>query len=657
MATLVARLTLDVGWGQRPLLILFMLPIIVSAYWGGFGPGILATVLAALSVDYLLIPPARSLAIQEGRDLVQLLIFVADGVVISVLNEALHRSRREAERRQRGEEAVQRRLSEQERDLAATLDTLRESEARFRHLAESGIIGIIVVDTLGNILEANDAFLRMVGYSREDLTSGAVRWAEMTPPEWAELDKIAIRDLITTGVAQAWEKEYYRKDGSRIPVLVGVAMLEAPRALAFVLDLSQQKRTEEFGAQAVALAERESTHREQAEAALRKTEEHLRQAQKMEAIGRLAGGIAHDFNNLLSVVLSYSELLLRDLGPADPMRADIEQISRAGQRASELTHQLLAFSRRQVLQPKVLDPNEVIAGMTAMLRRVVGEDIEVVFLPTPNIGQVFVDPGQMEQVLLNLVVNARDAMPRGGTLTIEATSIEIDSAGAAEQLDIAPGRYVMLAVTDTGMGMDRATQARIFEPFFTTKPKGKGTGLGLSTAFGIVKQSGGQIHVESEPGKGTGFRIYLPRTDASPKAADEGRATPHKLRGDETILLVDDDEQVRHVAVAILRRQGYNVLEAATPGDALLICEQFEGRIHLLVTDVVMPRMSGRQLWERLAPLEPDMKVLFMSGYADDAIVSYGVLSSELAFVQKPLVPAQLLTKVRSVLDAEGTRR
>jgi PAS domain S-box-containing protein len=773
-ATLLVRLSLEVGWGQRPLLILFMLPIIISAYWGGFGPGIVATILAALSVDYFLIPPAKSLRIQEWRDLIQLLIFVANGAVVGVLNEALHRARRESERRRRREEAAQRLLSERERDLSVTLDSigdaviatdtegrivrmnpvaekltgwsasealgrpldevfsimnedtrqevsnpvkrvlregvvvglanhtvlvarngmaraiadsgapirdpdgtlrgvvlvfrdqteerkaeraLRESEARFRHLAESGIIGIIVADTIGNILEANDAFLKMVGYTREELQSGNVRWAEMTPVEWRALDQAAIRDLESTGVARAWEKEYFRKDGTRVPVLVGVAMLEAPRALGFVLDLSEQKRTEELGAQAVALAKRESTHRERAETALRKTEEHLRQAQKMEAIGRLAGGVAHDFNNLLSVVLSYSDLLLRGLDPADPMRADLEQIARAGERAGELTHQLLAFSRRQVLQPKVVNPNDVIAGMIAMLRRLVGEDIDVVVTPTPDTGQVFVDPGQLEQVLLNLVVNARDAMPRGGTLTIEAVNVEIDPARAAEQFDISPGRYVMLSVTDTGTGMDSATQARIFEPFFTTKPKGKGTGLGLSTVFGIVAQSGGHIHVESEPGKGTAFRIYLPRTDESPAVTEEARESSPKPLGSETILVVDDDEQVRHVAVAILRRHGYNVLEAGTPGDALLICEQFEGHIHLLITDVVMPRMGGRQLWERLHPLRPDMKVLFVSGYADDALGDYGVLSSELVFLQKPLVVAQLLTKVRSVLDSEAQRR
>jgi PAS domain S-box-containing protein len=772
LTTLLVRLSLGVGWGHRPLLILFVLPIIISAYWGGFGPGLLATVLAALSVDFFLIPPLRSLRIHETRDLIQLAIFVANGVVIGSLNEALHRARREAEQRRSREEAAQQLLSERERDLAVTLDSigdaviatdtsgrivrmnpvaenltawsmreargknlaevlaifdedtlerlespldqalkegavveganhtllvardgssravantyapirdsagvargvvlvfrdqtaerkaaraLRESEARFRHLAQSGIIGIIVADTLGTIHEANDAFLRMVGYSREDLTSGTVSWAAMTPPEWRELDRMALQDLSETGVTRAREKEYLRKDGSRVPVLVGAAMLSAPRAIAFVLDLSEQKRSEEFRAQAVALAAQESSHRVRAEAALRRTEEHLRQAQKMEAIGRLAGGVAHDFNNILCVVLSYSELLLSDLGVADPMRADLEQISRAAQRASDLTRQLLAFSRRQVLQPKVLSLNEVISGMAPMLRRLVGEDVEVLFAPAPDIGRVFVDPGQIEQVLLNLVVNARDAMPRGGTLTIETAGVDVLPPRATE-LQVEPGSHVVLSVKDTGTGMDGATQAMIFEPFFTTKPKGKGTGLGLSTVFGIVKQSGGQIHVESELGQGTTFRILLPRTDARPDVAEEVRAPAHSAGGSETILVVDDDEQVRQAAVAVLRRNGYSVLEAATPGDALLICEQFEGRVHLLVTDVVMPRMSGTQLWRRLGPLRPDMKVLFVSGYANDAIVDYGVSISDLPFAQKPLLPTQLLAKVRSVLNGEAPR-
>jgi PAS domain S-box-containing protein len=532
-----------------------------------------------------------------------------------------------------------------------TAEALEASEARYRHLADSGIIGIIVTDTAGNIFEANDAFLRIVGYSRDELESGKVRWAELTPSEWRALDRAAVEQLIATGVAKPWEKEYFRRDGTRVPVLVGVAMLEAPCGIAFVVDLTEQRRAEEGRAHALALAERESAGREEAERALRDAEEQLRQSQKMEAIGTLAGSVAHDFNNLLCIILSYSEMLLQDLDPADPMRRDLEQIGNAGTLAAELTRQLLAFGRRQVLQPRVMNLNDALSGVTKMLRRIIGEDIELSLLPAPALGAVHVDPGQIEQVLLNLVVNARDAMPKGGKLTIETADVELDAGYSGEHLGVGPGSYVVLSVSDTGVGMDRATQGRIFEPFFTTKEMGKGTGLGLSTVYGIVKQSGGHIWVYSELGKGTTFKVYFPRTDATPLSTGRRSAASAALRGHETILLVEDDDQVRELAITILRRHGYQVLEAASGGDAIIACEQHAGTVDLLLTDVVMARMSGGELWERLAPLRPKMKVLFMSGYTDDAIVRHGVLSSEFEFVQKPLTPAALLSKLRGVLD------
>jgi hypothetical protein len=414
-------------------------------------------------------------------------------------------------------------------------------------------------------------------------------------------------------------------------------------------DQTERRKAEQAQAHALAVAERESVSRERAEEALRQTEEQLRQSQKMEAIGTLAGGIAHDFNNLLSVILSYAELMLQDLPAEDPMRVDAEQISSAGRRANELTRQLLAFSRRQVLQPEIVNLNGAISGMTKLLRRIIGEDIELAVLLAPTLGSVHVDPGQIGQVLMNLVVNARDAMPRGGRLTIETADVELDARAA--HVGVGPGRFVVLSVSDTGTGMDRSTQARIFEPFFTTKEKGKGTGLGLSTAYGIVKQSGGDVSVHSEPGEGTTFKIYLPRAEAGAERSEHASQAPTTLRGMETVLLVEDDEQVRNLAVTILRRHGYRVLEAATGGDALLISEQYGGTIHVLLTDVVMPHMSGRQLCERLAPRRPDLKVIFMSGYTDDAMVRHGVLRSELEFVQKPLLPGPLLEKLRRVLD------
>jgi PAS domain S-box-containing protein len=379
-------------------------------------------------------------------------------------------------------------------------------------------------------------------------------------------------------------------------------------------------------------------------------EGQLRQAQKMEAVGQLAGGVAHDFNNLLSVVLTYSGLLLTDLESDDPKRADVEEIYQAGQRAAELTRQLLMFSRKQVVEPKILDLNSVVASVEKMLRRLLGEDIELTTVPGVALGRIRADHGSIEQVIMNLAVNARDAMPVGGMLTLETANLTIDETYAKTHVGANPGEYVMLSVTDTGQGMTKATLARIFEPFFTTKEQGKGTGLGLSTVFGIVQQSGGSVWVYSEPGIGTTFKIYLPRIDAG---VDEAPAVALKatLGGSETILLVEDETQVRDVARGILRRHGYTVLEAQNAGEALLICEQHDGPIQLLLTDVVMPKMSGPTLAKRLVQIRPEMKVVCMSGYTDDAAVRHGVIDAEFAYLQKPLTVDSLLRKVREVLD------
>jgi two-component system, cell cycle sensor histidine kinase and response regulator CckA len=396
--------------------------------------------------------------------------------------------------------------------------------------------------------------------------------------------------------------------------------------------------------------QREMGERRQAEEALRRSEDQLRQAQKMEAIGRLAGGIAHDFNNLLSVILSYSELLLQsedDLA-GRPM---IVEMNRAGERAAELTRQLLAFSRRQVLEPKVLDLNQVLAQLSAMLARVLGEDIDLKTLPLAPVATVRADPGQLEQVIMNLVVNARDAMPTGGKMTLATSSVELEEAYAVDHLEVTAGPYVLLTVSDTGVGMAEATRARVFEPFFTTKPLGQGTGLGLSTVYGIVKQSGGTIWVYSEPGNGTTFKIYLPRVEEAPSAGPVAEA-PAAVGGIETILLIEDEDQVRQVATDILTPLGYRVLAAHGPEHAERLCATHPDPIELLLTDVVMPEVDGPQLARRISRLRPGIRVLFMSGYTDDAIVHRGLLDSGTAFVAKPLTPLALARKVRAVLDA-----
>jgi PAS domain S-box-containing protein len=397
----------------------------------------------------------------------------------------------------------------------------------------------------------------------------------------------------------------------------------------------------------------EFLERKQVEEALHTKEEELRQSQKIEAVGRLAGGIAHDFNNLLTVINGYSQLLLGRLGPDAPDRAEIEEISTAGGRAAALTRQLLAFSRKQVLQPRVLELNAVVTNMERMLRPMIGEDIELYTVLQPQLGRVLADPGQIEQVLMNLAVNARDAMPQGGRLTIETSNVELNETYARRLLTMTPGPHVLLAVSDTGCGMDKETQEHIFEPFFTTKEQGKGTGLGLSTVYGIVKQSGGSIWVYSEPGRGTTFKIYLPRVEEPTESVEPDTARARLPNGTETILLVEDEAGVRSLARASLQVYGYRVLEAANGDEAIRIFDRRQDAIHLLVTDMVMPGMDGRALSERLSARLPGLKVLYLSGYAEGAIVHNGVLNAGMAFLQKPFTPLSLARKVRAVLDGK----
>ena len=509
---------------------------------------------------------------------------------------------------------------------------LRESEQRLRRFYESDLVGAVYWNMRGKITDANDKFLEMVGYTRADLAAGHIDWVGMTPPEYRQLDESSLAELKATGRNKAaFEKEYIRKDGTRLPILIAGAMLDGEResGVAFVLDISERK---------------------QAEAERTKLEAQLRGAQRMEAIGLLAGGVAHDFNNLLSVILCGTEFAMESARENDRVRDELLEVKKAGERAVGLTRQLLAFSRKQVLQPDVLNLNQIATGVEKMLRRILGEDIDYVQTLAPDLGMVWADPGQIEQVLMNLVVNARDAMPEGGKLFIETSNAELDEDYASHHVAVLPGPYVLLAVTDTGCGMDPQTMARVFEPFFTTKETGKGTGLGLSTVYGIVKQSGGYIWVDSEPGHGTMFKIYLPIAHETVAAAPKVKPVLTSTRGTETVLIVDDEEAIHAIVSRILGSAGYTVLTAATANEALRICKTHQGNLHLLLTDVVMPHMGGRLLAEHVAALRSGIKVLYMSGYTDDAIAHHGTLGPGTHFIAKPFSAADLTNKVREVL-------
>jgi two-component system, cell cycle sensor histidine kinase and response regulator CckA len=522
-----------------------------------------------------------------------------------------------------------------ERQVGSSRADAVEIERLYRDTFEAAPVGISPVGLDGRWLRANQRVLELLGCSLDELKTTHVQ--DVLEPDDAQRVIETFRQMAAGTLERhvVDERRLRRRDG---------------RVVWARINASVHRNTEGQAHHFIAVIE-DVTER-------RALEAQLRQASKMDAIGQLAASVAHDFNNLLSVILSYSDLLAGDLKEGDPMRADLGEINAAGLRAVELTRQLLAFSRQQVLQPKVVDLAQVVDGMKKMLGRLLGADVELTTIGASELGMVIVDPGQMEQVIMNLAVNARDAMPQGGHLTIETSDVVLDEAYAAEHVGVKPGPHVMLAVSDDGVGMDRATQARMFEPFFTTKEAGKGTGLGLATVFGIVRQSGGTVWVYSEPGQGTSFKLYFPRAEGQvASSVSVPLLDPGKLRGSETILLVEDEALVRPLACAILRKYGYHVLEAQSGGDALLLCEQHKATIHLLLTDVVMPRMSGRQLAERLLTVRPGMAVLYMSGYTDDSVVRHGILDSTVAFVQKPITPEALARKVRETLDAGGRRR
>jgi PAS domain S-box-containing protein len=479
---------------------------------------------------------------------------------------------------------------------------------------------------------------RMLGYSVQQWLSTPSFWLSIVHPEDRERAAREAAECFATGNSGVSQFRWIARDGRVVWVEARASVIcdyeGNPVGMRGVtMDISASKAAE--GAR---------TH----------LEEQLRQAQKIESIGRLAGGVAHDFNNLLTVISGYTDLLLQEMGTDDPHRSSLLEIRSAGERAADLTSQLLAFSRRQLLQPRVLALNSLIADSTKMLKRLLGEDIELVTILDPDLGQVKADAGQMDQVILNLAVNARDAMPRGGRLTLETRNVVLDEKYAQEHLSLPAGFYVMLAISDSGSAIDPQILPHIFEPFFTTKEKGKGTGLGLSTVYGIIKQSGGSIWVYSEPAHGTTFKIYLPRVVEPVGDVHERRAESENPRGSETVVVVEDEEMVRKLTCEALRRYGYQVVEAANGGEALLACEKYQGPIPLMITDVVMPQMSGQELAVRLRQLHPEMQVLYMSGYTDDAVVRHGLLDESMSFIQKPFSPSVLAHKVRSVLDQQN---
>ena len=504
-------------------------------------------------------------------------------------------------------------------------EALRDSEERYRDLFENANDVIFTLDLKGHFLSINKKGETLSGYPREEILGRNIAEflnsanRQIAAEQLAKIPSDAIRDVV-------FQIEILAGNGKLIP-------LEINSRLIF------------NGGKAVAIQGigRDISDR-------RHLEDQLRQSQKMEAVGRLAGGMAHDFNNLLTAIIGYTQLAQLRLGN-HAVQKEIGEIEKAAQRATTLTQQLLAFSRKQVLQPKVINLNAITNDISKMIGRLIGEDIELTTRLADDLGWIRADPNQIEQILLNLAVNARDAMPTGGKLIIETANYQFNESDVTHHLGMSPGAYVMLAVSDTGSGMDKKTLQHIFEPFFTTKEVGKGTGLGLSMVYGIVRQSGGTIWAYSEPGRGTTFKIYMPRADETSNITGTDAPLSKQLTGSETILLVEDEAAVRDTAAQILQLQGYSVIQAADADEAMRVCETFANEIHLVVSDVVMPRVSGRQLVERLRHLRPQIKVLYISGYTDDAIIHHGIVGGEMPFLQKPFTKDALARKVREVLD------
>jgi PAS domain S-box-containing protein len=535
-----------------------------------------------------------------------------------VVNQSLNKSLQEFQGKL--ESLVRERTAE----LTKVNQELHNAEERFRAFMDHIPAVAFIKDELGRMVYVNAGFEKVFQAPREHWLGKTD--VELWPPEVAAQLREDDRKVIASGQpTELWE---------HVPLPTG----EKREWFVMKFPLSDASGRSLLGGIGVDMTDRRSL------------EKQLQQAQKMEAVGHLAGGVAHDFNNLLGVILGYSELLLDNTAAQGPAQHQLREIKKAGERAANLTRQLLAFSRKQIVEPVVLDLNALVADMGKLLQRLIGEDIELITALAPNLGRVKADPGQLEQVVMNLAVNARDAMPRGGKLSIETANVELDEEYARKHVTVQPGAYVLLAVSDTGVGMDEATQARIFEPFFTTKESGKGTGLGLATVYGIVKQSGGNIWVYSEVGRGTSFKIYLPRVSMpiSAPRSSEGVSVPG---GNETLLVVEDAEPMRKMTCEFLASQGYTVLGAKDGQEALALAEKHSGQIHMLITDLVMPGMNGRELAEGLHHNDGNLKVLYVSGYTGDAVVRLGILEGAAAFLQKPFTLHGLACKVREILD------
>ena len=508
-------------------------------------------------------------------------------------------------------------------------ESLREREERFREISASAQDAIIMMDYEGNISYFNKAAEKIFGYTAAEAIGKPLHHL-LAPSEFHESFNKGYPRFAQTGqgeiVGKSVEMSALRKGGQEFPIGLSVSSVKIKgkwNAVGILRDITDRKSLEK----------------------------QLRHSQKMEAVGRLAGGIAHDFNNLLTAITGYAELISMNLDPRDPLGRSVEEIKKAGEKASSLTSQLLAFSSNQALQPEIININDSVDNTYKMLQRLIGEDIDLITNLQPNLWRIKSEPGQIEQVIMNLAINARDAMPLGGKLTIATANVHIDDDFTGRPVDVKTGPYIMLTMSDTGQGMDEKTKNLIFEPFFTTKDRDKGSGLGLATVYGIIRKHGGYINVYSELERGSTFNIYLPRIIEDNQTEKPSVSPTEKFRGSETILLVEDDEAVRTVVREILQKTGYNVLETSSAGEALLVSEQHTGLIHLMVSDVVMPRMSGPDLAERLESWHPEMKVLYMSGYAGNAIVNNGMSLGGKAFIKKPFTTTALLNKVREVLD------